>query len=264
VGDVNGDGYADLAIGAPWAGDHRGRVYVYHGSPWGLDVPFSVFTGGSEGESTGDYFGYSVATAGDVDGDGYADLAIGARSYDVPDNPDTPEDESVVDVGQVYLFHGSPAGLARDAAWRATGENENDRLGSVVAPAGDVNGDGYADLVASATGYLTSTGKVNVYQGNDGGGRPALATQVRGDISGMPVQPWGPSYTADSFGVCALHRQGIQQLDGGVGRGRRRIERDCAWPGGRYALPLAGACPLRFAFLWSGTLAPRHVPGAGR
>ena len=225
AGDVNSDGYADLVVGAYGYEDWRGKVYVYHGSPLGLDVPFSVFTGGSEGESTGDLFGYSVAAAGDANGDGYSDLAIGARSYDVPDNPDTEEeDESVVDVGQVYLFHGSPGGLARDAAWRATGENEDDRLGSVVAPAGDVNGDGYADLIASATGHFTSTGKVYVYQGNDNGGRAALATQVRGDISGMPVQPWGPAYTADSFGVS------LQAVDP-LGRGRARLQVQACPPG---------------------------------
>ena len=172
-----------------------------------------------------------------------------------------------------------------------TGENEGDQLGSVVAPAGDVNGDGYADLAVSATGYLTSTSKVQVYQGNDGGGRRALATQVRGDISGITVQPWGPSYTRDSFGVAlqAVHPLGrgraklqvqacpsgvpsatrfasknLRQLDGGVRRVRRHAEGDRVRPDGRHTLPLARPRSLRLAFLQPGAVAARHGPGHGR
>jgi len=216
AGDVNGDGYADVAVGAYGYDNWRGRIYVYHGSPNGLDVPFAAFTGGEEGEIFEAALS-SVGTAGDLNGDGYADLAVGANRYDIPDNPDTPGDESVLDAGRVYVFHGSIAGLTNDAAASMTGENEGDQLGSVVAPAGDVNGDGYADLAVSATGYLTSTSKVQVYQGNDGGGRRALATQVRGDISGITVQPWGPSYTRDSFGVAL---QAVHPL----GRGRAKLQ----------------------------------------
>ena len=85
AGDVNGDGYADLLIGAPdYAGD-TGRSYVVYGGrgvgSQGL-VSLSTLNGTNgfklDGEAGDDQSGYSVSSAGDVNGDGYADLLIGA------------------------------------------------------------------------------------------------------------------------------------------------------------------------------------------
>jgi PKD repeat protein len=215
AGDVNGDGYADLLVFAPVYDGWRGRVYIYHGSPHGLDVPFSTFSGGDEGETDTGAIS-SVGTAGDVDGDGFADLVIGASS-------------AFALMGRVYIYRGSPQGLSPTFDPVATGEKEGDRFGHAVATAGDANGDGYADVVAGAWSYDDATnghwtGKVYVYPGNDGGGRASLARQVRGDGSGEPVQPWGPAYTADSFGV-TLHA--VDPL----GRGRARLQVEACPPG---------------------------------
>ena len=76
AGDVNGDGCSDLLVGAWRHSSYRGKIYLYHGcSPSGLGS-FPAFT--DEGENEGDYFGWAVSSAGDVNGDGYGDLVAGA------------------------------------------------------------------------------------------------------------------------------------------------------------------------------------------
>ena len=225
AGDVNGDGYSDLVVLASGYDSWRGRAYVYHGSHFGLDVPFATFRGGDEGDPDAGSIS-SVSTAGDVNGDGYADLAIGAKN---------------ALSGTVYVYPGSPLGIMPgNFDIVATGEHEYDQFGSVVAPAGDVNGDGYADLAIAAGGYDTNRGKVYVYQGNDGGGREGLTRQVRGDGSGFTVQPWGPAYTADSFGVSL-------QAANPLGRGRARLQVQTCPP----ALPFgAPACLDQISDKW--------------
>jgi uncharacterized repeat protein (TIGR01451 family) len=213
AGDVNGDGYADVVVLAPYRGFLRGRAYVYHGSAHGLDVPFSTFSGGEVG-TVGEGGISSVAGAGDVNGDGFADLVVGAAS-------------AFTTKGRVYVYRGTRLGLSPTFDPVAVGENDVDYFGFSVATAGDVNGDGYADVVVGAIynddgGY--DAGKAYVFQGNDGGGRAGLARQARGDGSGKPVQPWGPSYTADSFGVS------LQAVDP-LGRGRARLQVQACPPG---------------------------------
>ncbi|MHC4108991.1 MAG: integrin alpha, partial [Planctomycetota bacterium] len=89
---------------------------------------------------------------------------------------------------------------------------------------GDVNGDGYADVIVGAYYYdagQSDEGAAFVFLGNgDGDGRPVVARQRRGDASGMPVQPWGGSYEADAFEVRvqATHPEG---------RGRVKLELEC-------------------------------------
>jgi len=144
AGDVNGDGYADLVVGAYnyWTYSYEGKVYVYHGSPAGLGAaPAWTDTARGAGD---DRFGYSVSSAGDVNSDGYDDLTVGATRFDC---------DSGYDCGRVYVYHGSPAGLVAAPTWTATGENAYDWFGASVATAGDVNGDGYADLVVGAPNY---------------------------------------------------------------------------------------------------------------
>ncbi len=109
AGDVNGDGYADIVVLARGYDGFRGKVYVYHGSAHGLDVPFSTFVGGDEGELNAGGIS-AVDTAGDVNGDGFADLVVGANGY-------------MTSTGRIYIYQGSPLGLTPTFEPVAAGEN---------------------------------------------------------------------------------------------------------------------------------------------
>ncbi len=150
AGDVNADGYDDVVIGAPWYNAQMGRARVYFGSATGLGA-----TAGwtQNGEAAPGRFGHSVASAGDVNGDGFDDLLIGANG----------------DAGKAYLYPGGNSGPATTASWTATGESAGDQFGSSVASAGDVNGDGRADVVVGASTRASSTGKTYVYHGSASG-----------------------------------------------------------------------------------------------
>ena len=77
AGDVNGDGYADIIIGANGYSSFTGRAYIYYGGLIPHYTPDIVFNG----EATSNYFGLPVSTAGDVNGDGYDDVIVGASGY---------------------------------------------------------------------------------------------------------------------------------------------------------------------------------------
>jgi hypothetical protein len=72
AGDVNGDGYADVIVGAPGYLSNTGRAYIYYGGPSMNNIADVILTG----EAADNYFGHSVSTAGDVNGDGYADVIV--------------------------------------------------------------------------------------------------------------------------------------------------------------------------------------------
>jgi hypothetical protein len=81
AGDVNGDGYADVIVGAPGnaaAGSAAGGAYIFYGGPSAGAVAGLTLTG----EAANDNFGFSVSGAGDVNGDGYADVIVGAYLYE--------------------------------------------------------------------------------------------------------------------------------------------------------------------------------------
>ena len=167
AGDVNGDGYADVVVGAPYYSGNTGRAYVYLGSAGGLETtPAATFTG----EAANNYFGMSAATAGDVNGDGYADVVIGAFNY-------------LGATGRAYVFLGGAGGLATTAATTLTGEATSNRFGRPVATAGDVNGDGYADVVVGAKSYSSGTGRAYVYLGGSGGLATTAATTLTGEAT---------------------------------------------------------------------------------
>ena len=142
TGDVNGDGFGDVVIGA-WNGSHEdseeGLAFVYLGHRFGLSsVP--VWT--VEGNRPHVHLGASVRGVGDVNGDGYGDVAVG-----VPYASHGQKDEGVV-----ALFYGSPHGLAADPGWTLDGDRSNGRMGEYVGTAGDVNGDGVPDLLLAGVG----------------------------------------------------------------------------------------------------------------
>lgn len=82
IGDVNGDGYDDVAVGAPYDADGAGCVHVFHGSVGGLRVRVGQIVCGRQFQPPLRGFGFAVAGGADVDGNGYADVAVGAHLSD--------------------------------------------------------------------------------------------------------------------------------------------------------------------------------------
>ena len=149
AGDVNNDGYDDVMIGS------TNHVYLYFGdSP--MDAVVDVIL---TGESERDMFGFSISKAGDMNRDGFDDVIIGAQGFYL----------NGYDGGRAYVYFGSGA-MDSTADVIFTGENAGDHFGAVVADAGDVDADGHADVIVSATRYQgqgQSVGRVYIYFGSD-------------------------------------------------------------------------------------------------
>src|SRR6202008_1220721 len=112
-------------------------AWVYYGSATGL--PSSPNWTAESNQATA-YFGVCVSYAGDVNGDGYGDVIIGANYYD----------NGQTDEGRVFVYHGSASGLSLSSNWSAESDQANAHMGQSVAAAGDVNGDGYGDVIIGA------------------------------------------------------------------------------------------------------------------
>ncbi|MEI8256937.1 MAG: integrin alpha, partial [Deltaproteobacteria bacterium] len=191
AGDVNGDGFADMVVGAWGASSYVGRAYVYLGSATGLATsPATTLTGVSRG---------SVASAGDVNGDGFADVVAG--SVGASGQP-----------GRADVYLGSATGLTTSPATSLTGPDGADgRFGRSVASAGDVNGDGYADVVVGADGVSSNTGRAHVYLGSATGLATAPATSLTGPDGTDGWFGWSVASAGDLNGdgeaVHARHRR---------------------------------------------------------
>ena len=162
AGDVNGDGYDDVIVGADGYDNDQsqeGRAYVFHGSASGLATTPAW---SAEGNLASSGFGYAVAGAGDVNNDGYDDVIVGAWYYT----------NGSAYVGRAFVYHGSASGLSTTANWTADGPNAVSYFGWAVGSAGDVNNDGYADVIVGAWGYdngQDNEGAAYVYYGSASG-----------------------------------------------------------------------------------------------
>ncbi|MBI5515040.1 MAG: FG-GAP repeat protein [Deltaproteobacteria bacterium] len=198
VSDFNGDGYADVVVGAPLAAPggrtFAGLVMIYEGSASGPGAsPHRVL----EGPAANQIFGFSVASAGDVNGDGYSDLVVGSPNA-------SPGGRG--GAGTVSVFQGGATGLAVSPSLVLEGSVAYDNLGVAVAAAGDVNGDGFSDVIAGADRDApdgrTQAGSVRVYLGGSGGlstsPRWAFGGPTAGDFLGNAVSGAG-DFNGDGY-----------------------------------------------------------------
>ena len=160
-GDFDNDGYSDSIVGAYYLNFGAGKAYVYSGGPTGLSTTPS---GTSVGDNqAGSFFGWAV-TVLDANNDGYDDAVVGAYNYSMDEEPWT----SVI--GKVYLYLGGPVGLSATADWTSTGDTvEFECFGEHISSAGDVNNDGYDDLIIGSTPSYSNPGKTYLYLGQASG-----------------------------------------------------------------------------------------------
>lgn len=224
AGDVNGDGFDDVIIGSPHAsrgfGIPPGRVYVYSGATGDLLWSWVIT------DQYNTLFGYSVSSAGDVNGDGYPDIVVGA--------PDA-SGSGLSHAGAVVVY----SGLTGAQLLRIDGATVDSRLGRSVSGAGDVNQDGFDDIIAGASGVSSggyyNNGAVFVYSGKDGtclyewngqGDHELLGNQVSdlGDINldghadvlvgSYRASPGGQRYAGSVYVYSGLDGSTLFQWDG--------------------------------------------------
>ncbi len=155
AGDVTGDGVPDFMVGAYYNSDaafRAGALYVYAGGRYSGTASVDAATTTILGESEGDALGFVAVQAGDLDGDGVDDLAV--SSLFAEDN------------GVVYLFNGPiPSGVltAASADTLIVGDAGQERFGGGLATAGDVDDDGYDDLLVSAYEFDSNRGRAYLF-----------------------------------------------------------------------------------------------------
>jgi hypothetical protein len=179
AGDVNGDGFADVIMGVPdysHGQSVEGIALVFRGSASGLGADGSPANADAllEANKASAHFGTSVASAGDVNGDGFSDVIVGAPDYDVT---------AFGHEGAAFVFKGTPKGLSPAAIWSAFGPTANSDFGRAVSSAGDVNGDGFSDVVVGeplGTSASATVGRIYVYRGNAGGLSNTATTRAGG------------------------------------------------------------------------------------
>lgn len=202
-GDINGDGYNDLFLSAKMWDEpeiEEGKTWLYWGSP---DGP--VESGWSwQANQAGAISGFPVNYAGDINADGFDDVIIGANQYDFDE----------IDDGLAVAFYGSETGLATEPDWMMSSGQKKCNFGHWVDGAGDVNGDGYDDVVVSALLYESDSashneGRIFVYHGSATG----LSNELNwfGEINQAEAQ-----FGYSCAGVGDINNDGFDDVIGGA------------------------------------------------
>ncbi|MFI5171106.1 MAG: FG-GAP-like repeat-containing protein [Chitinophagales bacterium] len=180
AGDVNNDGYDDVIVGATHytnGQSFEGRIYIYHGSPAGINTTPALMI---ESNVASYFYGNSVAGVGDINNDGYDDIAVGATGYT---NVQSGE-------GAIYVYKGSASGILTGSVVILEPNQIGANMGSAVAGAGDVNGDGYGDIIAGASFYdnvEAGEGAAYIYHGSVTGITTTPARIVEPNVSGAAM-----------------------------------------------------------------------------
>jgi hypothetical protein len=191
VGDVNGDGFVDLVVGAPNTDsptltNNVGVAHLYLGTATGFEATPALTLSGFPGHSSGDQLGFAVSRAGDFDGDGFPDFAVVARSEDRPNTFDVAtyvQDGSCAgtrnDAGAVYIFRGKMNGLPDNRPSFVFFGPQASQVIETLAGGFDWNNDGRDDLIVGSAAWDDTVAMPNL--SNVGGvavitGRPADGT----------------------------------------------------------------------------------------
>jgi hypothetical protein len=192
AGDVNGDGYGDVIIGASYWDDeeiNEGGVWIYLGSSSGVVSAPAWYKHSDQADAR---FGFSVGSAGDVNGDGYADIVVGTPFWD----------HGQANEGGAWIYHGSQSGVISAPAWYKQIDQVNAWFGYSVSAAGDVNGDGYSDVIVGAPYWeddVTNEGRAWVYHGSANGLETTLAWHAESNLLGAGMG-WSVATAGDVNG----------------------------------------------------------------
>ncbi len=176
-GDLNGDGIDDLVVSSSGYGpDNSGAVSIYYGGTSISETPDVVLYGADyPGDSWGLWFGGNIITGCNLNGDGYDDLIVSGSG------------PSGIHTGAVFVFFGGQQ-FSANCAWYKLGTADGEYLGRGLA-AGDINGDGYDDIVLTRQVPITGTGNYNYILDIYAGGEtlssiPVFETIIGNDING--------------------------------------------------------------------------------
>ncbi len=192
AGDVNGDGYDDLIVGAPADGEYaEGVVYGYYGSASGVDTTTASWTANTTDVDEGVFgeFGYVVTGLGDLNNDGYDDVAV----YDGEAN-----DAREPGMSQVSVYLGSSTGLATTASWHYDSNGDLADLGehAIWLAGADVNGDAYADLIFGNP-EDGEYGSVSAFYGSASGLRLRPDFRMAARTKGLSMYGWSTANAGD-------------------------------------------------------------------